>query len=530
MKKWFLVIVLACAQFIMVLDSTVMNVSISSVVADLNTTVSSLQAAITFYTLTMAALMLTGGRLGDKFGRLKAFRIGSVIYACGSLITAFSPTIGVLFVGWSIIEGLGAVLVIPAIAALIAMNYKGKDRVVGYTLIGAASGIAVALGPLIGGYLTTYYSWRYVFAAETVIMLLVLIFTRSLKNEKVKANAPRLDKLSVILSATGMTVLVFGILQSKTWGWVSPKATPEINGQSIAPLGISIVAYLIIVGVITIRAFYKRQVKLEQKKANPLLQVSILKSKVLRSGLAVLSGQYLITAAIFFVIPIYLQMVMGLNALETGMRIFPLSVAIVFASALGSRLITKFSPKQIVRMGQSALVIGAIALTGAVKPEMNSFLFGSALFIAGIGLGLLASQIGNVTMSAVDEDKSSEVGGLQGTFQNLGSSLGTALIGSVMIASLTSGFVNTINANPNISTEVKSEITQNSVAGIPIASASDVEKYASEAGLSDQESQAISDDYLSSQIESLRIAMFFLVVLALLTLSLSRNIPDKKLV
>jgi MFS family permease len=528
MKKWIVIAVLAITQFIMVLDSTVMNVSISTVVADLHTSVSSLQAAITFYTLTMAALMLTGGKLGDKWGRLKAFKIGAVIYGVGSMITALSPTVGVLFIGWSVVEGLGAVLVIPATAALIAMNYKGKDRVIGYTAIGAASGIAVALGPLIGGYLTTYYSWRYVFVAETIIMALVFLYSFTLKEKKILAKI-KLDIPSVLLSACGMVLLVFGILQSKTWGWITPMTTPEIAGRPIAPLGISIVAYLILAGAIILWLFYRRQLMLEEQNRNPLLRVSMLKIKALRSGVAVLSGQYLITAAIFFVIPIYLQMVLGYDALETGKKIFPLSIGIVLFSLMGSRLISKFNPKQIIRLGQILLIFGAAVLTGAINPEMQGFLFGASMFIVGSGLGLLASQIGNVNMSAVDETKSSEVGGLQGTFQNLGSSLGTAIIGSVMIASLTTGFVNAINNNTDIPSTVKSQIDTNSKAGIPIASADQVESKAISAGLSESEAQSIAEDYKTSQIDSLKSSMFFLVVIAIFTLALSRNIPDKKI-
>jgi MFS family permease len=532
MKKWTIVIVLALTQFIMILDSSVMNVSISTVVKDLNTTVSALQAAITFYTLTMAALMLTGGKLGDIFGRLKAFKIGAVIYALGSLITALSPSIGVLFLGWSVIEGLGAVLVIPATAALIAVNYKGKDRVVGYTAIGAASGVAVALGPLIGGYLTTYFSWRYVFVGEVIVMIGVLLYSFRMKEPKIisKLKKIKLDLPSVFLSAGGLVLLVFGVLQSKTWGWVTPKAIPKIGNIEIAPLGISIVAYLIVAGIIVLYYFYKRQVALEEKNKNPLLRVSMLKVKPLRAGIAVLSGQYFITAAVFFVMPIYLQMVLGYDALQTGVRIFPLSVAIIIFSAIGSRLITRYTPKQIIRMGQVALIVGSLALTGAITPDLSGWLFGISLFILGIGLGLLVSQIGNVTMSAVDESRSSEVGGLQGTFQNFGSSLGTAVIGSVMIAALTGTFVSDINSNPQINQATKNQVNERSTAGIPIASSTEVEQYAVQSGLSQSEASSVSSAYRTSQIDSLRSSMFFLTVIALVMLVLSRNIPNKKVV
>lgn len=513
----------------MVLDSTVMNVSISEVVKDLDTSVSGLQAAITFYTLTMAALMMTGGKLGDILGRLKAFRIGAVIYATGSLITAISPNLATLMIGWSVVEGLGAVLVIPAIAALIAMNYKGKDRVIGYTIIGAASGIAVAAGPLIGGYVTTYLSWRYVFIAETVIMAIILIVSKVIADKKQKSQKNTIDFQSVALSASGMALLVYGILQSKTWGWVTPKSMPQINGQDIAPLGISIVAYLILIGVLVLYVFYRRQQKLEAAKSNPLLKVSMFSIKVLRSGLAVLGAQYLITSAVFFVMPIYLQMVLGLNALDTGIKIFPLSVAIVVFSAVGSRLISSYSPRQIVRGGQIALVIGSFLILGAIDPEMKNILFAVGMVVLGAGLGLLASQIGNVTVSSVSESQTSEVGGLQGTFQNLGASLGTALIGSIMIANLTSGFVGNINNIPDLSNEVKVAINEKSNSGLPIVSAGEVKAYALSSGMSEKDADSLSNTYLDSQINSLKVSVFFVSVLGIFAIFLSRNIPNKKL-
>ena len=225
MKNWPVIAILGSAQFVMVLDGTVMNVSISTVVEDLDTSVDAMQAAITFYTLTMAAFMLLGAKLGDVWGRRRAFVIGSIVYAIGSLTTALSPNVVVLFLGWSIIEGLGAVLVIPAIAALIADNYEGHARVTAYAIIGAASGAAVAAGPLIGGFMTTYLSWRYVFVAEVVIMAGVVLFARRIE-DRTGARPSRIDLLSVLLSAAGLVFVVFGMLQSKTWGWVIPLHPP----------------------------------------------------------------------------------------------------------------------------------------------------------------------------------------------------------------------------------------------------------------------------------------------------------------
>ncbi|MEI7683107.1 MAG: MFS transporter [Candidatus Saccharibacteria bacterium] len=531
MKKWTVVTILAVAQFVMVLDSTVMNVSMSTVAKDLGTTINGLQAAITFYTLTMAAFMLTGGKLGDVWGKFNAFKIGAVVYSIGSLITALAPSLGILMLGWSFTEGLGAILVIPAIAALIAANYEGKDRVVAFAIIGGISGVAAAAGPLVGGFFTTYLSWRYVFISETAIMI-VLLFCMRYVNQPSEKRIPfsSIDIPSVLLSAFGMIALVFGMLQSKTWGWVQPMGKPEIAGYAIAPLGISLVAYLLVTGVIILRAFYKRSQRLEAAKdGHPLVKVSMFKIPQLRAGLMVLMFQYVITAAAFFVIPVYLQIVLGYDALTTGIKILPMSVGLILCSVTGTRMIHRYSPKQIIRLGQILLTLGALLLLGSLNADLRGLMFGLSVFTVGGGLGLLASQIGNVTMTAVDASESSEVGGLQGTSQNLGSSFGTALIGSVMIASLTTSFVNGINQSTTMPNQVKTYATQNATAGIPVVSAQELQTYAVQQGVPQSTADEIASIYKTSEIAALQEAAFFIVLLAGASLLFSRHIPDKKL-
>lgn len=322
MKRWGVIAVLGSAQFVMVLDGTVMNVSISTVVSDLDTTVAAMQGAITFYTLTMAAFMLLGARLGDVWGRRRAFVIGSCIYAVGSLITAVSPNVQFLFLGWSVVEGLGAVLVIPAIAALVADNYRGRERITAFAIIGAVSGAAVAAGPLIGGFVTTYFDWRYVFAAEVLIMIGVVLCAR-IVTDPTPRQSVRIDVLSVALSSVGLVAVVFGMLQSKTWGWVLPLNPPTIGGVVVAPLGISPAAWFIVLGVVLLALFFSRQRLLERLGRSPLIHVGMFSITSLRSGLTVLGAQYTVTAGLFFMVPVYLQMTLGLDALETGIRIFP---------------------------------------------------------------------------------------------------------------------------------------------------------------------------------------------------------------
>lgn len=519
--RWGAVTVLASAQFVMTLDSTVMNVSISTVVADLHTTISAMQASITFYTLTMAAFMLLGAKLGDVWGRRRALVIGSIVYAVGSATTALAPNIVVLFLGWSVIEGLGAVLVIPAIAALIADNYTGHARVTAFAVIGAASGVAVAVGPLIGGFLTTYASWRYVFAGEVVIMAVVLLFRKAVSDPGERTRI-RIDVLSVLLSAAGLVLVVFGLLQTKTWGWILP------TQQDIAILGISPVPFIIGAGAVLLWLFFVRQRHLIAQGRPPLLNTQILRLKQLRAGVGSLGIQYTVTAGLFFIVPIYLQLALGLDALSTGLRIFPLSVALVLFSVLGTALARRLSPKLIARIGQLGLVVASLILLGSVDPQLNNWIFGAGMFVAGAALGLLASQLGNVTMSAVGDDELSEAGGVQGVYQNLGSSLGTALIGSVMIASLTTLFGGAVAAS-TLPDDVQKQIASETQAGVAVVPAADVPKIAKDAGLNADQSAELASIYSSTQLESLRLSFATLALVSVGAVFFSRNLPSRVL-
>ena len=527
MKKWTVLIILAVSQFVMILDGTVMNVSISTVADDLNTTITGMQAAITFFALTMAALMLTGAKLGDIWGRRKAFKIGAVIYGLGSLTTALSVSLGMLLVGWSVVEGLGAVLVIPAIASLAAANYKGKDRIAAFSILGAVTGLAAAVGPIIGGFVTTYLSWRYVFIAETVIMIGVLLVANKISDEK-PARKPTLDVPSVVLSAVGMGLLVFGVLQSKTWGWVRPITVPSINGHDINPFGISIVAFLILAGSLVLWQFFNRQTALVKAGRDALLKVSMLSIPALRSGLSVLFSQYFIIAALFFIIPVYLQVILGFDALQTGVKLIPLSVGMVIFSVAGTRLSKKYSTRLISRLGQLSMAAGALLIMSSIDYELNGGVFRFGMFTLGVGFGLLASQIGNNNMSAVSKDESSEVGGLQGTFQFLGQSFGTALIGSIFIMALSSGFSAAIQSSSQLQQSEKNQITTATQNTISIISPAQAEQQVIDAGGSQTAAREVGVVYADSQITALKQAMFFVFAIAIISLVLTRNLSSTK--
>src|SRR4029079_521538 len=267
-------ITLAAAQFVMILDSSVMNVSIATVASDLDTTVTGIQTAITLYTLVMAALMITGGRMGAILGRKRAFTIGCVIYACGSLTTALSPNLAVLMFGWSFLEGVGAALVMPAIVALVASNFGRADRPRAYGIVMAGGAIAVAVGPLIGGLFTTYWSWRYVFVGEVLIIGIVLLLNRRTADTP-KEEGARLDLVGTALSALGLGLIVYGVLRAGTWGFVNPK--PD------APtwIGLSPVIWLILGGGAVLLGFLEWEKHRRDSGKAALLDPAILRVKLL---------------------------------------------------------------------------------------------------------------------------------------------------------------------------------------------------------------------------------------------------------
>jgi MFS family permease len=516
---WGVIAMLAAAQFIMVLDTTVMNVSITQVAADLNTTVVGLQTAITMYTLVMAAFMLLGGKLGDRWGAKRAFIVGLLVYGTGSLITAFSPTLGVLLIGWSFIEGFGAILVIPAIAALTAGTYTGRQRALAYGILGGVSGASAALGPLIGGWVTTYYSWRLVFAAETAVVLALMLFLRLIP--AMSGRKGKLDLTGAVLSAAGLGAVVFGILRSGQWGWIAPTASAPFT-----PLGLSPVIWLISGGLVLLGFFARHEGAFIAAGKEPLLDTRLLKIPPMRAGLVTYLCQQFIIMGTFFVLPLYLQTVLGYDALQTGIVLLPLSLSLLVFALGGARLAGRYSPQRIAAAGLLGMLGGLILLVAFTGPDLRSAGFTIALALVGAGNGLLVSQLGNVIMSSVPSERGSEAGGLQGTAMNLGASLGVALIGSILIASLVGGFQKAVLADPALAA-VAPQLSAQAEQSANFVSVEQVTAGAEAAGLSPEEVAAVTEQYASAQIMALKVAFAALAFFALLALWYVQSLPKR---
>jgi MFS family permease len=513
---------LASGQFLMTLDSSVMNVSIATVAKDVGTTVTGIQTAITFYTLVMATLMITGGKVGQIIGRKRAFAIGCVIYGCGSFTTAISGSLGVLILGWSVLEGIGAALIMPAIVALVASNFARPERPRAYGLVASAGAIAVAAGPLIGGLFTTYWSWRWVFAGEVLVVLVILAFTRRMADTPAEPGV-KLDLVGTALSAVGLGLVVYGILKSGTWGVVQPKAgAPEW-------LGLSLVIWLMLAGGAVLGGFVLWENHRIATGRAALLDPKMLANRVLRSGLTAFFFQFLLQAGLFFTIPLFLSVALGLSAIETGVRLLPLSVTLLLAAVGIPKVWPNASPRRIAQLGFGALFLGIVVMLGALDAGAGPEIVTWPMLLAGLGVGALASQLGAVTVGSVPDEESGEVGGLQNTVTNLGASIGTAVAGAVLIAALTASFLSGIAGNPDVPKDLSSDAQVELASGIPFISDADLHAALDDAGVKPATADAIVEENADARIDGLRSAMAVLAVAALLALLFTRRLPEHQL-
>lgn len=519
MKRLTLV-ALSLAQFLMVLDQSVMNVSISQLVDDFDTDVATIQAIITLYCLVMAMLMLTGGKVGDILGRRRAFTIGLCIYTAGSVVTAVAPTVGVLALGWSVMEGIGAALVLPALAALIAGNFEGPARKVAYAVIGGVAGAGIAVGPILGGWATTELSWRVVFVGEAAVAVTILLLIRTVADAPRSGPAPRFDLVGAVLSAAGLGFVVLGVLQSSTWGFIEPRDSP------VEPFGFSLAVFVVAAGGLLLWAFAVWQRHRESRDLDPLVHLDLLWVRPLRSGLMGLFSQNLILMGVFFVVPLYLQLVIGLDALETGIRMLPISFTMFICSAAGSRLSTIWSVRRIVRVGLVIVVVAIGLLLATVEPQMRDAGFLASMALLGVGMGMLASQLGNVVQSSVDASGRGEAGGLQYTGQQLGSSLGVALIGAIVLVGLTNVFIREVTSDDRLSDQVTSEVATAAGGGVDFLSSDQIASAAKGAGIDDDSVDAIVEDYSEAQLRSLKAGLLAAGLLALASLVPTRNLPS----
>jgi MFS family permease len=476
----------------------------------------------------MAASMITGGKVGDLLGRRRALRVGLVVYAAGSGLTALSPNVVVLFLGWSVLEGLGAALIMPTVTALVAGNFTGQHRAKAYGLIAASAAVAVAAGPIIGGFVTASFSWRWIFAAEVVIAFGIMAGSARIPDVAVEQR-PKLDGVGALLSAAGLVLIVLGVLQSSAWGWVQPRVA---DGSEATPqfAGISLSAWLILGGVALLWLLVEWLDQRKSRARTPLFDPDLLESRQLRSGLSVLLVQYFISSGAFFTVPLFLSIVLGLDAFETGIRMLPLSLALILVAPAVPHFAPQASPRRVARLGLLLLLVAAVLLAALLgQAGADAGVTTVPFLLMGAGLGLLASQLGNVIVSSQPVERSGEVGGLQYTAQNLGASLGTALVGAVVIGALSTQLLVGITDSPEVRDPVKEAAAIQLEAGVEFVSDAQLEAALEETPLTPAEQEAVVSANAEARIVALQLGMLAVALVALLGLLGTTRLPARAL-
>ena len=421
-----LAILLSMAMFVLVVDTSLMNVSIAAVVRDLDTTVSGVQSAIALEALVSASFILIGSKVGVLIGRKRAYVFGLLGYAVGALAMALAQSLTAVIIFWAVVGGLGASLLLPAMQALIHGNFEGAAQRKAYALVGAAAAVAAAVGPLLGGFITTYLSWRLAFLLEVLIIALVLSGIRLVHD--VPYTGPRnVDGVGAVLSVLGMGGIVMGIL---VW---------QEGGESVGAV--------LAVGTIALAMLVRWLVRRKRHGRPALIDPDLFRSKIFRLGVTQQMLQQIALGGAMIILPIYLQMVLEYNALQAGLSLAPLSLSMFGIAVLAGKKAGKRRPSSIIRLGFALLTTGLAALIPLVPRADSGLDLMVPLVIAGSGLGLLVSQLNNYTLAPISEERVSEAAGVNSAAGSFGLSFGLAFAGAILLATLSITFTNLAEAS-----------------------------------------------------------------------------------
>jgi MFS family permease len=414
-----LAILLAAAMFVFVIDTSLMNVSISAVVRDLDTTVSGVQAAVAIEALVSAAFILIGSKVGDLFGRKRAYVAGLALYASGALAMVVGQGLAAIIVFWAVIGGLGAALYLPAMQSLIHGNFEGKAQAKVYALVGASAAIAAAIGPLLGGFLTTLLSWRVGFLLEAVIIAVVVLGSGLIRDVPYTGDRS-VDAVGAVFSIVGMGGLVLGVL-----AW-------QEGGESVGAL--------LVLGLAGIGALVYWLVRRKREGKPTLLDPSLFSSKLFSFGIAQGILQQTALGGMLIALPIYLQLVLGYNALEAGVSLAPLSLTMFGIALLAGKRAGRRRPAALIRAGFLLVAASTLILIPIVPGADSAWPLAIPLVVSGAGFGLLVSQLNNYTLSPISEKRVGEAAGVNSATGSFGLSFGLAVAGAVMLATLSIAF------------------------------------------------------------------------------------------
>jgi MFS family permease len=431
-----LVFPLALAQFVASFAATSMNVAISSIARDLHTTVAGVQTSITLFTLVMAALMIPGSKLSDIWGRKACFVGGLTVYGLGALLAALAPGLVVLIVGYSLLEGVGSALMIPPIYILVTVAFTDiRTRARYFGVVSGAGGLGAAAGPLIGGLITSTLGWRVTFLAQLLLVGSIILLAYRLPHPPRPQSPPRFDLAGAVLSGAGLFFVVLGVLQSRTFGWLASREDFTVFGKVLIPKGsVSPVWLFVAIGVLLLLWFGWHLRRADRAGREPLLRPGLLRNRTANLGLGTQLIQWLTMQGGFFVTSVYLQEGRGYNAIQTGLVMTPATIGVLVSSAAAERLARRHSQRWLVRVGFLLTTAGLVLLPVLVSDTSGVWSFVPGLLLIGLGVGVMLTSSVNIVQSSFPERDQADISGVSRSVSNLGSSLGTALVGSALVA------------------------------------------------------------------------------------------------
>jgi len=459
--RWVALVFLSLSLAIVIIDNSVLNVAIPYILHDLNTSLNNIQWVISGYALIIATLLITVSRLGDMYGRKRILMLGTALFAIGSFTASIAPNVLILFIGEALIEAVGAAMMMTSSLALLTNEFRGKERALAFGVWGAVAGAAGSIGPLVGGYFTTYYSWRWSLRINVVVALIALagsIFIIA---------PPRIPKLKLdiggaILSGLGLFSIVFGFIEGQKYGWWHINQTFKLGSFSL-PGSISIIPYAFVLGAILLIAFVYYELYVERKGGKPLLQMRLFKNRGFSAGLITLGIVSLGQFGTFFIMPIYLQNVLGKNAFQTGLVFLSSSLTILIVGPLTGLIVSrKIRPRLIVSLGMFFVAGGIFWLSRVIGLDISVLTLTPPLILFGIGVGSSSAQLTNVVLSAVPQKDSGEASAANNAMRQVGTSIGIAVIGVILASTVAGHIVSTVNQATNIPIKQKTSIIQNS--------------------------------------------------------------------
>jgi EmrB/QacA subfamily drug resistance transporter len=520
-RRWFTLVIAILSAFIVVLDNTVLNVAIPTIIRDLDTTLPAVQWVVTGYGLTFASLLIIGGRLGDVYGHRRIFIIGVALFGVGSLMAALSTSVTQLIVGEAIVEGIGASLMLPSTLAILSDTFRGRERATAFAAWGATAGVAAALGPLIGGFLTSNYSWRWSFGMNVIVaplaILGALLFMKRARPAGVRV---RVDVTGALMVSVGMFLLVFGLSEGTVYGWRSPLKDFDIAGATVwpasAPVSMVPIVFAAALALLAGFVFLERWKGRTQREV--LVDFAHLRFRTYRYGILTAMALAMGQLGITFVLPVFLQNARHLTPASNGLWMAPGGLFIIAGSQLSGYFGRRHNTTRIVQIGMAIYLMGIVLILRSVSLDISAWSLLPGLMLYGVGLGLGVSQLTNVILSEIPQRSLGVASGANSTARQVGGALGVSIIGSIVTAQTIAAASSRISSAP-----LPSGVKQEALAGVHANSSG----YSVPATFAPGDASVVRHAVENAVMAGTRWALLFAVVVivaaALLSLLIPRN-------